>query len=420
MALVVQKFGGSSVADPEKIRACAARTLEERRRGNDVVVVVSAMGKTTDLLVRLAGECSPAPARREMDMLLATGEQVTIALMAMTLEAMGQPAISFTGQQIGLTTDEIFSKAAIRGISGERLRDAISAGRVPVVAGFQGITEAGEITTLGRGGSDTTAVAVAAALKADVCDIFTDVDGVYTADPRVVPSARRIEEISYEAMLEMAALGAKVMHDRSVRLGAMHKVPIHVRHSLRPERGTLITAPRVGSADGGGEMEKVEITGVALKENLGRLTLTGVPDHPGVAARIFASLAEAAIPVDDIIQTVTRDDGATIAFTVESADVAEAARLLESLLGNPGRGGGGEVVKRWTVQVDTGFSKVSVVGVGIRGHASAAALMFRTLADAGVNIANITTSEIKISAIIGKEGGPQALVAVHDAFGLGK
>lgn len=412
MALIVQKFGGSSVADPEKIRACAARVLDERSRGNDVVVVVSAMGKTTDMLVKLAGECSPSPARREMDMLLATGEQVTIALMAMTLESLGQPSISFTGQQIGLTTDDVFSKAAIRGISGERLRAAIGAGRVPVVAGFQGITDSGEITTLGRGGSDTTAVAVAAALKADVCDIFTDVDGVYTADPRLVPNARKIPVISYEAMLEMAALGAKVMHDRSVRLGAMHGVPIQVRHSHRPDAGTLITTPRERAGDGGRGMEKVEITGVALKENLGRVTLTDVPDHPGVASGIFAALAEANIPVDDIIQTVSRDGGATIAFTVESADIAEAPKLLERTLASLGGGGG--------VQVDTGFSKVSVVGVGIRGHAPAAALMFRTLAAAGVNIANITTSEIRISAIIGKSEGPKALKAVHDAFGLGK
>lgn len=412
MALIVQKFGGSSVADPEKIRACAARVLDERSRGNDVAVVVSAMGKTTDMLVKLAGECSPAPARREMDMLLATGEQVTIALMAMTLEALGQPAISFTGQQIGLTTDDVFSKAAIRGISGERLRAAIGAGRVPVVAGFQGITDSGEITTLGRGGSDTTAVAVAAALKADVCDIFTDVDGVYTADPRLVPNARKIPEISYEAMLEMAALGAKVMHDRSVRLGAVHKVPIQVRHSHRPDAGTLITTPREKAGDGGRGMEKVEITGVALKENLGRVTLTDVPDRPGVASGIFAALAEANIPVDDIIQTVSRGGGATIAFTVESADIAEAPKLLERTLAALGGGGG--------VQVDTGFSKVSVVGVGIRGHAPAAALMFRTLASAGVNIANITTSEIRISAIIGKSEGPKALAAVHDAFGLGR
>jgi aspartate kinase len=411
MALIVQKFGGSSVADPEKIRACAARVLDERSRGNDVAVVVSAMGKTTDMLVKLAGECSPAPARREMDMLLATGEQVTIALMAMTLEALGQPAISFTGQQIGLTTDDVFSKAAIRGISGERLRAAIGAGCVPVVAGFQGITDSGEITTLGRGGSDTTAVAVAAALKADVCDIFTDVDGVYTADPRLVPNARKIPEISYEAMLEMAALGAKVMHDRSVRLGAVHKVPIQVRHSHRPDAGTLITTPREKARDGGRGMEKVEITGVALKENLGRVTLTDVPDRPGVASGIFAALAEANIPVDDIIQTVSRGGGATIAFTVESADIAEAPKLLERTLAALGGGGG--------VQVDTGFSKVSVVGVGIRGHAPAAALMFRTLASAGVNIANITTSEIRISAIIGKSEGPKALAAVHDAFGLG-
>jgi aspartate kinase len=403
MPLIVQKFGGSSVADVDKIRRCAERTLEERRRGHGVVVVVSAMGKTTDSLIVLANEANASPSRREMDMLLSTGEQVTIALMAMVLETMGQAAVSFTGGQIGMETDESFSKAAICAVNVERLRTALAAGKVAVVAGFQGVTPEGDITTLGRGGSDTTAVAVAAALKADRCDIFTDVDGVYTADPRIVPDARRLKTISYEAMLEMASLGAKVMHDRSVKFGAMYKMPIHVRHSHRPDEGTIIC----GEDE---QMEKMEITGVALKQNLGRVTLTSVPDSPGVAARVFAGLADANITVDDIIQTVTGDGKATMSFTVEQADLADIRPVLDRLLKEIGGG---------QPRIDEGFCKVSAVGVGIRSHAASAAVMFRALAEAGVNIANITTSEIKISAIIGKADGEKALRAVHGAFGLG-
>lgn len=411
MPLIVQKFGGSSVADVGKIRQCAERALEERRAGNHVVVVVSAMGKTTDSLIALAKEANASPPKREMDMLMATGEQVTIALMAITLESMGQPAVSFTGGQIGMETDEAFTKAAIRAVNADRLRAALAAGRVPVVAGFQGVTAEGDITTLGRGGSDTTAVAVAAALRADRCDIFTDVDGVYTADPRLVPDARRLKTISYEAMLEMASLGAKVMHDRSVKFGAMYRVPIHVRHSHRPDEGTLICPEDQ-------QMEKMEITGVALKQNLGRATLTAVPDSPGVAARIFAGLADANITVDDIIQTVPGGGPpggggkeATVSFTVEHADLADIRPVLDRLLKEIGGG---------QARIDDGFAKVSAVGVGIRSHAASAALMFKALADAGVNIANITTSEIKISAIVAKGDGEKALRAVHGAFGLGE
>jgi len=403
MTIVVQKFGGSSVADAGKIRACAERVLQERRRGSDVVVVVSAMGKTTDGLIALAREVTDRPSKREMDMLLATGEQVTIALMAMTLESLGQPAISFTGAQIGMTTDDVFTKAAIVDVTAERLKRALADGKVAVVAGFQGVTPDGDITTLGRGGSDTTAVAVAAALRAHSCEIFTDVDGVYTADPRLVPGARKLRTITYEAMLEMASLGAKVMHDRSVKFGALYGVPIHVRHSHRPEAGTLI----VGEDQ---QMEKMELSGVALKQNLGRVTLAEVPDSPGVAARIFAALAEASITVDDIIQTVTGTGAATMSFTVEHADLSDIKPVLEQLLASIGGG---------SATIDIGFSKVSAVGVGIRSHAQTAAVMFRALAEAGINIANITTSEIKISAIVNKADGERALRVVHDAFELG-
>ncbi|MDX2115366.1 MAG: aspartate kinase [Planctomycetota bacterium] len=409
MNIIVQKFGGSSVADAAKLRRCAERVIAERRAGASVVVVVSAMGKSTDALIALAHEVTDAPSKRELDMLLATGEQVSIALMAMTLESMGCPAVSFTGGQIGMTTDDVFTKAAILEVSADRIRRALREGRVAVVAGFQGVTPDGEITTLGRGGSDTTAVAVAAALGAARCDIFTDVDGVYTADPRLVPTARKLRTISYEAMLEMASLGAKVMHDRSVKFGAMYRVPIHVRHSQKDEQGTVICAEEQ-------QVEKKELTGVALRQNLGRVTLTGVPDSPGVAARIFAGLAEANISVDDIIQTVTSVGGragkgeATISFTVDHGDLADIRPLVDAMLDDIGGG---------AARIDVGFAKVSAVGVGIRSHAETAAVMFRALADAGINIANITTSEIKISAIVEKADGERALRTVHDAFGLG-
>jgi aspartate kinase len=404
MPIVVQKFGGSSVADLSKIRACAERTLEERARGNSVIVVVSAMGKTTDGLLAMAREVMEAPPKRELDMLLSTGEQISIALFAMTLEAIGQPAISFTGGQIGMTTDDVYTKAAIVEVGADRLKRALAEGRVAVVAGFQGVTAGGDITTLGRGGSDTTAVAVAAAVRANVCDIFTDVDGVYTADPRIVPTARKLRTISYEAMLEMASLGAKVMHDRSIKFGALYKVPIHVRHSHKTDAGTLICPEEQ-------QVEKMELTGAALKQNLGRVTLTALPDSPGVAARVFACLAEASITVDDIIQTVTGSGTATMSFTVEHNDLADIRPVLDGLLREIG---GGQAT------IDVGFSKVSAVGVGIRSHAATAALMFRALADAGINIANITTSEIKISAIINKADGERALRVVHDAFALGE
>lgn len=406
MPLIVQKFGGSSVADTAKIRLCAEKSLAEVRRGNRVVVVVSAMGKTTDGLIALAREITESPSRREMDMLLATGEQVSIALMAITLETLGQRAVSFTGGQIGMTTDDVFSKAAILEVGAGRIREALNQNKVAVVAGFQGVTPDGDITTLGRGGSDTTAVAVAAALHADRCDIFTDVDGVYTADPRIVPGARKLKTISYEAMLEMASLGAKVMHDRSIKFGALYRVPIHVRHSHKHDEGTIICEEKR-------QVEQMELTGVALKQNLGRVTLTDLPDSPGVAARIFAGLAEASVTVDDIIQTVHGGGAAgpaTISFTVEHADLADIRPVLDRMLREIGGG---------AAAIDVGFAKVSAVGVGIRSHAATAAVMFRALADAGINIANITTSEIKISAIINKADGERALQVIHDAFELG-
>ncbi|MEO1129956.1 MAG: aspartate kinase [Planctomycetota bacterium] len=412
MAIVVQKFGGTSVADVERMRRCVRHVLRARERGDQVAIVVSAMGKTTDRLVGLASDAwdglDGTPPRREMDMLLSSGEQVSIAVMAMVLESLGQPAISFLGRQIGMTTDEAHTKARIASIDAPTIRRELDAGRVVVIAGFQGETPDGEITTLGRGGSDTTAVAIAAAIEADVCEIYTDVDGVYTADPRKVPGARRLETVGYGAMLEMAALGAGVLHPRAVQFGARFNVPIRVLHSQADEpTGTLICKETP-------EMETIEVTSVALKEDLGRITLTELPNTPGVAARIFARLAAGNVFVDDIIQTVVRaPDGAssaTVSFTVDHADLTDIRPLLDAALAEVGGG---------TPTIDVGFCKVSAAGVGIRAHAGVAAKMFGALSDVGVNIANITTSEQKISAILDKADGQTALRAVHDAFDLG-
>lgn len=410
MALIVQKFGGSSVADVDRIRRCAQRACDARRAGHNVVVVVSAMGKTTDKLIELAGEVSPAAPKREMDQLMAAGEQISIALTAIALETLGQDAISLTGAQAGILTESTHTKARIRTISTDTMRRHLDAGRVVVVAGFQGVTHDGQTTTLGRGGSDTTAVALAAALKADTCEIYTDVDGVYTADPRIVPDARKIERISYEAILELASLGAKVMASRSILFGMKFNVPIHVRHSMLPDTGTMITAETK-------DMEQEEVTGVALKTNLGRVTLTGLPGGPGVQSRIFAAVSQASIMVDDIIQSEVAPDHTNVSFTVDHADLVDIRPVLERIIKELGRG---------EVKVDVGLCKVSAVGVGMRSHTGVAAQMFRALADAkgaggaGIAIQNITTSEIKISCILAKEDGEQALRAVHQAFGLGK
>ncbi len=411
MRTIVQKFGGTSVADVDKIRACAQRaiatrkSLESKGKPGGVIVVTSAMGKSTDLLVKMAAEANAHPPRREMDALLSTGERVTVALMAMVLEALGAPAVSFAARQVGIQTDADFTRARITAIDTAVLTEHLAAGRICVVAGFQGISPTGDITTLGRGGSDTTAVALAAALAAESCEIYTDVDGVYTADPRDVPTARKLDRITYEEMLELAALGAGVLHPRAVQFGAKYNVPIHVRHAHLPDEGTLITDKKDD------QMEEVQVAGVALKENLGRVSLQSIPDVPGVASRVFAALAETGILVDDIIQTEGNDKLATISFTVEQADLSEIKPAIAKILADIGGG---------TERIDTGFAKVSVVGVGIRSHAALAALLFRTLADAQINIANITTSEIKVCAIIAQDDGKKAVKLVHDAFDLDK
>ena len=410
MPLIVQKFGGSSVADADRIRRCAQRAYDAKRAGNDVVVVVSAMGKTTDKLIELANEITPSPAKREMDQLMAAGEQVSIAMTAIALETLGLDAVSLTGAQAGILTEATHTKARIRTINPDPVRRHLREGRVVVVAGFQGVTPDGQVTTLGRGGSDTTAVALAAGLRADECEIYTDVDGIYTADPRIVPDARKIERISYEAILELASLGAKVMASRSILFGMKFDVPIHVRHSMLPDTGTWIVPETQ-------DMEAEEVTGVALKTNLGRITLTGLPGGPGVQSRIFAAVSAASIMVDDIIQSETAPDHTTVSFTVDHADLVDMKPVLDKILRELGRG---------EVRVDVGLCKVSAVGVGMRSHTGVAAKMFKALAEArssdgrGIQIQNITTSEIKISCILAKEDGEAAMRAVHEAFGLGR
>lgn len=427
MAVIVQKFGGSSVADAAKLRHCASRVAECRRQGHDVAVVVSARGDTTDDLLALAAEVSDTPDKREMDQLLATGEQISISLMSMTLKSMGLDATSLTGAQCGIRTDQSHTRARITGVDPARMMTEFAAGRVPVVAGFQGVCESGDVTTLGRGGSDTTAVALAASLKADECQIFTDVDGVYTADPRIVPHAHLKETISYDEMMEAASQGAKVMHLRAVELGKKSGVPIRVLHSLRHGRGTLIT-------DDARSMETQRaVSSVALKTDIGRVTLAALPNQPGLQRRIFDRIAAAGISIDDIIQTEalagggngggeagqtfaqTRADAPTtglcnIVFTLDKTDLADVRPLIERVLEELGQG---------RIHVDLGLAKVSAVGVGMQSQPGVAARMFRALADAGIRIANITTSEIKISCIVDEGDGKTGLRAVHDAFELG-
>jgi aspartate kinase len=409
--LIVQKFGGTSVANAERIHKACRRAIEARDRGNQVVVVVSAMGDTTDDLLDLAHQVCTFedraynPPKRELDQLLATGEQVTIALMAMALHALGAPAISFTGGQIGLVTDDAFSKARIQSINHQRINNELQAGKIVIVAGFQGITPEGDFTTLGRGGSNATLVALGAVLKADVCENYTDVDGIYTADPRIVKNARKIEKISYDEMLELSGLGASVLQTRAVEFAKKYNVPIEVRNSQNNNPGTWIVAETPN-------MEHIVVSGAALKKELVRVLLKAVPDKPGIAATIFSTIAASKVVVDDIIQNTTEDNTANISFTVERGDLADLKTVVEKL----GKELGGSTV----VSFQDGLAKVSVVGVGMRTHTGVAEKMFQALAAAKINIQNITTSEIKISCIIDAAQGPDALRAVHDAFDLGR
>ncbi|HEX8523127.1 MAG TPA: aspartate kinase [Tepidisphaeraceae bacterium] len=411
MGLVVQKFGGTSVANAERIHRAATRAIAEKQKGNQVVVVVSAMGDTTDELIKLAeqvcsyGGCDKHPPKREMDQLLVTGEQVTIALMAMAIHAQGQEAISFTGGQIGLVTDNAFAKARIQSINKQRIFQELDAGKIVIVAGFQGVTPDGDVTTLGRGGSNATLVAVGAVLKADVCENYTDVDGIYTADPRIVKNARKIDKISYDEMLELSGLGASVLQTRAVEFAKKYNVPLHVRNSQNDNTGTWIVSETAN-------MENIVVSGAALKKDLTRVTIKGVPDRPGIAAKIFLDIAAGNIVVDDIIQNVMDDNTANISFTVEHGDLNDLKAVVDKMVKDLGP------TTKATYHSD--LAKVSVVGVGMRTHTGVAQRMFKALADNKINIQNISTSEIKISCIIDKEQSNKALQVVHDAFELEK
>ncbi len=401
MPLIVQKFGGTSVADSQKILAAARKAIRAQQEGNQVVMVVSAMGKNTDVLVDLAHEISDRPPAREMDMLLSTGEQVSVALMAMAIDSLGHKAVSLTGAQIGIRTDSTHTKARIQSISTDRLRRHLDAGMIVIAAGFQGIDEDLNITTLGRGGSDTTAVALAAVLNADTCEIYTDVDGVYSTDPRLVPEARRMSHVSYDEMLELASLGAGVMHSRSIEFAKKFSVPIHVRSSFTDIPGSMIVAVS--------ESAERAVNGAAVTRNEARITLSGVPDVPGSLHEIFSRVAAKAVTVDMIVQNISDDGRADISFTVPRDELAITQEAVQDAC---------QVLGSVTVTHDDQVAKVSVVGQGMARMSGVADRMFGALAAEGINIQMITTSEIKISALVGRDQGMPGLRAVHRAFGL--
>jgi len=404
MALIVQKFGGTSVANVDRIKHVAGLVARSRQAGETVLVVLSAMSGETDRLMKLAHDVADCPDEREMDMLLSTGERVTIALLAMALRSMGFEARSYTGRQVGIITDSTHTKARIERIATDRIQHALDKGIIPVVAGFQGINEQNDVTTLGRGGSDLTAVALAAALKADRCIIYTDVDGVYTADPNVVPSARRLDKVSYEEMLELASLGAKVLQSRSVEFAAKYGVSVVVKSTFAEGSGTLVTKEDR-------DMEQVVVSGVTGDRNQAKVTFIGVPDKPGIAARIFGAIGAANILVDMIIQNVSQGDLTDLSFTIPRADLPKAVDLANRIAKDIGAK---------SVEVKDQIAKVSLVGVGMRSHSGVAARMFETLAHAGINIMMISTSEIKISCVIEEKSMEQAIRALHQAFGLEK
>ncbi len=403
MALIVQKYGGSSVGDTDRIQNVARRVKTYRDRGDQVVVVVSAMRGVTDNLIGLAKAIAPMPSEREMDMLLATGEQQTIALTAIALHALDVPAVSLTGAQAGIVTDGVHTKAKIANNTPKRIHEKLDLGNVVIVAGFQGETMEGQITTLGRGGSDLTGIALAAALKADLCQIFTDVDGVYTADPRMVPTAQKLEEISYDEMLELASLGAKVMQSRSVEFAKKFGVVFEVRSSLNDNPGTIVKEET-------SNMEGVVVRGVSLDKNQAKVTLVRVPDQPGVAARVFKALGDAAVNVDMIVQNISHGSGSPatdLSFTVDKPDLLKARKVIDGLKASIGFG---------DVIATENIGKLSIVGVGMKSHSGVAGKMFDVLAREGVNIEMISTSEIKISVVIDLARGEQAMKAVHGAF----
>ena len=402
MALVIQKYGGTSVGSIERIHRVADRVARTQREGHRIVVVLSAMSGETDRLVKMAHEATQAPDERELDMLLSTGERITIALLAMELRGRGLNARSYTGRQVGIITDNAHTKARIARVSADRIREAIDEGVIPVVAGFQGINERSDVTTLGRGGSDLSAVALAAALKADRCIIFTDVDGVYTADPNIVPAAKRIEKISYEEMLEMASLGAKVLQTRSVEFAAKFGVPVEVNSSFKEGKGTLVTKEDA-------DMEAVAVAGVTGDRNQAKITIVGVPDKPGVAAQIFGTVAKSHINVDMIIQNISHTAMTDLSFTVPRADLKKAVPIIEAVAKD---------IDAKSVEVVESIAKVSLIGVGMRSHSGVAAQMFDVLSQEGINIMMISTSEIKISCVIEEKYLELAMRALHTAFGL--
>ncbi len=404
MSLIVQKYGGSSVANAEKIMRVAQRVVRTKKAGNQVVVVVSAMGDMTDDLIDLSKQINADPEEREMDMLLATGEQVSIALLAMAVHKLGHEAVSFTGPQVGIMTDEFHSKARIQNISPERIHKALAQGKIVIVAGFQGQTPSGEITTLGRGGSDLTAVALAVALKAKHCEIYTDVDGIFTADPRVIPEARKMDVATYDEILELASLGAKVMHSRSIEVGKKFNMPIWVCNSHKDVKGTLITKENK-------KMEEVVVSGVALAEDEAKITVFHVPDRPGVAAKLFQTLADANVNVDMIIQNKTKTNATDISFTVFKNELTKAMKVVNAAT---------KKIGAKSVACDENIAKVSIVGIGMRSHSGIASKMFSTLAKNKINIEMISTSEIKISVVVEGSKGKLAAQAIHKAFGLGK
>lgn len=399
--LIVQKYGGSSVANVERIKRVARRIVETKEKGKKVVVVVSAMGDTTDDLISLAKRINEHPPSREMDMLLATGEQVSISLLAMAIQALGHDVVSLTGAQCGIVTSDVHKKARINDINTQRMEKELAAGKIIIVAGFQGVNENKDITTLGRGGSDTSAVALAAALEAELCEIYTDVDGVYTADPRIVKDASKIDEISYEEVLEMASTGAKVLHPRSVELAEKFKVPLVVRSSYNHNEGTIIKEDVI--------MEKVLVRGVALDENIAKISIFEVPDQPGIAFRLFSALAKSNIHVDMIVQNVNRTAVNDISFTIDVEELQEAVTVAQKFAFE---------VNAQKVEYDQGVAKLSVIGTGIVANAEIASKFFEALFELGINIQTISTSEIKISCLIDKERGKEAMVHIHKKFDM--
>ena len=402
MALIVQKYGGTSVGSIERIHRVAERVVSFQQAGHSLVVVLSAMSGETNRLVKLAHEVTACPDDREMDMLLSTGERVTIALLAMELRGRGVNARSFTGRQVGIITDSSHTKARIARITADRIKDALGEGVIPIVAGFQGINEQSDVTTLGRGGSDLTAVALAAALKADRCIIYTDVDGVYTADPNIVPTAKRLKKIAYEEMLELASLGAKVLQSRSVEFAARYGVPVEVQSSFKEGQGTLV-------AKEDADMERVMVSGITGDRNQAKITIVGVPDRPGIAARVFGPVADANILVDMIIQNVGQGALTDISFTIPRADLCKAVDLVQRVV---------KEIEAKSMTVTEYIAKVSLVGVGMRTHSGVAAKMFEVLSREGVNIQMISTSEIKISCVIDEKYVELAIRSLHAAFGL--